>query len=53
MKAEIPVRLFHFAPCEFMYPSPSALLAEGLEVCLQMDVIALAGWEKKGKKVLY
>lgn len=53
MKAEIPVRLFHFAPSEFTYPSPSALLAEGLEVCLQMCVSASAGWEKKEKKVLY
>lgn len=50
MKAEIPVRLFHFAPSEFTYPSPSALLAEGLEVCLQMYVSASAGWEKEGKK---
>lgn len=53
-ESEIPVRLFHFAPSEFTYPGPSALLAENLEVCLHMHVSASAGWEKKGKKkVLY
>lgn len=53
VKAEIPISLFHFAPSEFTYPSPSALLAEGLEVCLRMHVSASAGWEEKGKKVLH
>lgn len=53
VKAEIPISLFHFAPSEFTYPSPSALLAESLEVCLQMHVSASAGWEEKEKKKYY
>lgn len=53
VKAEIPISLFHFAPSEFTYPSPSALLAESWEVCLRMHVSASAGWEEKEKKKYY
>lgn len=53
VKAAIPISLFHFAPSEFTYPSPSVLLAEGF-IGSSSEACQCFSWMGgEGKKMYY